>query len=537
MELSSAMTNAVKDPRATSRSTRLWIGLQVAGMLVLAITAVSLVTWLSERRGLRVRFDLTAAQQSTLSPETIDILGKLGEPVAVDVFYRPSEGSLQGVVREVQERMNKLLVLARDGAPGKIEITSHAISGGIGAGLARAQDRMRELDLLQIEPGGVVVVSQGERRVPLAVRGDIADLDPGYPGDRSRPALPARIVSFRGEEAFVSAVLKLADGSSPTVVFLTGHGERNVLGTDERGLTRLVRELEIDGFEVQTWSVEGQKPLPERASVVAWIGPEQPLAAGEFEELSRFVESGGALVAAPGTNEIQGGDSLPAFVERYGVRVESRGWIGQGYIGSTGVQIIGDPRCGLIYVSGNGLSAQPITDALRRADRRVLLPFPKSLEVAKPPTGGVVLPLLRTSEDAWRDLPDASERPDWVPNAVEPRGPFVVGIESKFSPPAQAPAGRPTSQAARPESRVICLGSAEAFCNLAFDTNRDLLLSVFNHAAAREFRVNVVKRNVEERRIDIGRGSALATVHWVAVFLIPGACLVLGLFTAWKRRR
>ncbi len=522
--------------RSTSRSTRVWIGLQVAGMLVLAVTAVALVTWLSERRGLRVRFDLTAAKQSTLSPETIEILGRLSAPIEVDIFFRPGEGSLQGVVRDVQERMNTLLVLARDGAPGKVQITPHAISGGIGAGFARAQDRMRELGLLQVEPGGVIVVSQGARRASLQLRGDLADLDPGYPGDREQPAAPARIVSFRGEEAFVGAVLKLGDGSKPKVVFLTGHGERDVLGADERGLTRLVHELEIDGFEVQTWSAAGQKPLPEDCAAIAWIGPEQPLATGEFEELSRFVESGGALVVAPGTKEIQGRDALPSFLARYGIRVESRGWIAQVQIGSTGAPITGDPRCGLIYVGGVGLSAQALTDALRRADRRVVLPFPKSLEIGKPPTGGVVLPLLRTSEDCWRDMPDVNDQPDWLPQSTESRGPFIVGIESKFSPLWPLPEGRALPEGARPECRVICLGAAEAFSNLAFDTNRDLLLSIFNHAAAREFRVNVVKRNVEERRIDLGSASALATVHWIAVIVIPGACLALGLFTAWKRR-
>lgn len=523
--------------RSTDRATRFWIGLQVAGTLVLALAAAVLLTWLSERGGLRVRVDLTEGEQSTLSPGTLDVLARIATPVDVDIFFRPGEGALQGVVRDVQERTNTLLVLARDSAPGKVRLTPHVLSGGLGTGLARAQSRMLELGLVEIEPGGVIVVSQGARRVPLRLRGDLADLDTGDPGARDRAPVPARIVSYRGEEAFVGAILKLADGVSPKVVFLSGHGERDVAGTDERGLTRLVLELESDGFEVQRWSAESQKPLPEDGAVLALIGPEQPLATSEFEALSRFVESGGSLIAAPGVKDVQGRDALPALVERFGIWIEPRGGICRPRISGAGGQLIGDPNCAVVFISGLGLSAHPVTDGLRRADRRVVVVYSKSLEVRTPPPGGVVLPLLRTSDDCWLDLP-ATGQPtgNWVPDSSEPRGPFMVGIEAKFSPPSPLPAGRVLPDGARPECRVLCLGSAEAFSNLTFDTNRDLLLSLFNHAAAREFRVSVVKKNVEERRVELGSGNALATVHWVAVILLPGVCLLLGLFTAWKRR-
>lgn len=523
--------------RGTDRATRVRIGLQVASALALAIAAVGLVTWLAERRGLRLRLDWTANQRSTLSPATLDALAKLEAPVDIDIFFRPGEGLIAGVVDEAQVRTMTLLVVARDSSGGNVRLTQYDTSDGLG-GLARTQSRMRELRLNEIEPGGVVVVSQGERRVPLRLRGDLADLDPGNPTGRDGPATPARIVSFRGEEALAAAVLKVVDGATRKIVFLTGHGERDLAGTDDRGLALLAHELESDGFEVETRKAGADEPLPADCAVLAWIGPEQPLSEAEFDAVGRFVESGGALVMAPGLGEIAGPTSLPALAARFGIRVDTRGFLARALVQASGGEVVSDAKCAVIFVGGAGLSAQPITDGLRRADRHVVLFMAKSLDVGTPPPGGVVLPLLRTSEDCWRDLPTVADPRvgDWVPDAREPRGPFIVGIEAKFSPLRSPVETRIQPVGVRPESRVVCLGSAEAFGNMAFETNRDLLLSVFNHAAAREFRVSVVKRSADAHRIDLASGRALPTVTAVAVIALPGACLLLGLFMAWRRR-
>jgi ABC-type uncharacterized transport system involved in gliding motility auxiliary subunit len=84
---------------------------------------------------------------------------------------------------------------------------------------------------------------------------------------------------------------------------------------------------------------------------------------------------------------------------------------------------------------------------------------------------------------------------------------------------------------------VLCLGSADAFANGSSEVDGDLVLNAFDWAAAREYRVHVEPRSRPARRLDVTSGTALAQVHLAAVILLPGACLALGLWTWWRRRR
>lgn len=526
--------------RATGRGTRAWIALQVFLALLLAGAAVVLVTWLAERTGLRARFDLTASRMNTLSPETRSAIESLTEPIDIDVFFRPGEGAIAPLIEDVQIRTNRLLVLLRDGAPGRIRVHEHDLLDPM-SGQTRAQARLRELGIAEVGPGGVLALSRNVRKVVLRTRGDLADIDPGNTGARGAPPMPARVVSYRGEEALVSAIVKVVEGDSPKVIFTTGHGERVLDDPDEAGLTRLRSELESDGFEIETWAGESAGPLPKDASVVAILGPEQPFTSFERGELATFLESGGALVVAPGANPLTGEGSLVALVEPYGVRISTSGVIARPIATVTGRLATGQPECERIVVTGQGFSAQPLTDALRRAGRRVLLSGSRALEIGPAPPGGVVLPLLRSSDDAWRDLPQAGSGRtglgNWTPDAGEDRGPFVLALLAKFSPLRPPPEGRPSREGLRLESRLYAFGTAKAFANADFDYDRDLVLNLFNEAASREFRVNVVRKSAETHRIDLTSGTALGRIHIVSAVLLPLACLACGLFLAWRRRR
>lgn len=520
------------------RRTRLAIGAQVAATVALFAAAVVLLTWIAERPGLRVRFDLTRGHQNTLDPATLSVLERLQGDVDIDVFFRVAEYPFQQIGREVQERTQRLLVLFKDNSPDHIRVAYHDISDRSG-GISRAEARLRELSLSEIEPGGVIVVSLGARRAVLHLRGDLADLDPGDPMGRNGPPQMPRLVSFRAEEALTSALLKVSQGDAPKVVFTTGHDEYGVDDTEARGLSSLKRDLEIDGFKVETWEGERQGGLPTDASVLAIIGPEKPFTSGELDAIEAFVESGGRLIAAPGLRPVEGPGSLHALLQRYGIRIVMSGLIARPWPQAAGPPLQGLRECAQIFVWSDGMRPSTITEPLRRADRRVVLPYVRSLERGDVPRGGTLIDLLVSFDDAWRDhaAPNSQTPFNFRFDANEERGPFTLAMQAVFPPTRPAREGHASQTGVRPECRIVCLASADAFCNSVFEDNRELLLNTFNWATSREFRVNVSGKNPQARRLDITTGQALSIVNSVAVFLMPGLCLVLGVWTAIRRRR
>jgi ABC-type uncharacterized transport system len=540
MAMTRDASSAVDSPSAARRA-RLVTGLQVAATVLLFTAAVLLVCWLGERPGLRVRLDLTAGRQNTLDASTSTVLERLPGEVDVDVFFRSAEFPFQQLAREVQDRTRRLLVLLADNAPGRVRVAEHDVSerSDRTGGVSRAEERMRELGLGAVEPGGVVVVSLGARRAVLHLRGDLADLDPGDPLGRSGPPQPPVLVSFRAEESLTSALLKVSQGDAPKVVFAAGHDELSIAGTDTRGLSSLKRDLENDGFRVESWQGERDGAIASDANILAIIGPQRPFTSTEVSAIEAFVESGGRLIAAPGGRFVTGEGSFPDLLERWGIRVSMNGLIARPWPQPAGPPLQGVPECAQIFVWSEGMRPGVITDPLRRADRRVVLPFTRSLERGEIPRGATLVDLLVTLDDTWRDLPDPKDpnRFNLLYESTEERGPFTLAMQEAF-PPSRPPRGGDAPQTgARPECRIVCFGSSEAFSNRYFEENRDLLLNAFNWTAAREFRVNVSRKSHAARRLDVTKSNALSIVNAVAVFVIPGVCLVLGFWTAMRRRR
>lgn len=533
-----ALTPEKTEPRGTGTGTRFAIGGQVLLAGLLALAAVVLVTWLSERRGLRWRTDLTASGENTLDPVSIAVIAKLENDVDIDVFFTAAEEPFQQVGPIAQDRMQKLLRRAIDESAGKIRVTQHDLSDRANLP-ASSKARMVELNLSAIEPGGLLVVSMGKRREIVRLRPDIADIDPGQPDRRLGPYMPARIVNFRGEEALVSALLKVSQGDAPKVRFTVGHGERDTKSVDQVGIALLARELEGDGFDVGVWDSTKSSTIDDDVTVLAILGPEQLFTAAEAAEIRRFVESGGRLIAAPGARSIEGENSLADMLAPWGIRVRMRGLVAHPHLTMANQLMTEVEDCGDLAIGFEGMPASnPVTESLRRAGRRVLVRASRALERVTPPASGRVLELLRAPEDSWLELPrpGTSDRYDWKLEENDERARFPLALQASFPPLAGAKKRPVTDNTSRPECRIVALGSSEVFANYLFPSNRDFVLNAFNWLSAREYRVHVAKANPEARRIDL-KGGALSRVTLVGVVLLPAMCLVLGILTAWMRRR
>lgn len=525
-------------PQSFDWRSRLSIGAQVLLAAVLALSATLLVTWLAERPALRWRKDLTAAQENTLDPATQRVLHEMPGDVQVDLFFSAPEPPFHVVGREVQGRMARLLRLAADQSGGRLTVEDHDLSDRTKLS-ARTQSRRQELGIMTIEPGGLVVVSSGGRRQILRLRGDLADLDPGNADQRQGPVAPPRVASFRGEEALLSAILKVSEDRVPVVVFTSGHGEIDLDAPGERGGLELKRELVTQGLRIAGWDGSRGDALPE-CDVVVVLGAAQRFTEGEFAEIAGFVESGGRSLVALTPSGVGGEHAAESLLARFGIKVRERGVVCAPVPSVTGALQTGIPQCAIAVVGIDGMPAKnPITDSLRTAGRRVYLFFSRALERSPAPPAARVLELLRSAPESWLELPAVvgEESFDFEPDTASERGRFTLAMQAAF-PPLRDAAPRPPSQdASRPEARVLALGSVDALANQLFANNRDFAVNAFDWLTSREYRVRVDSKDREARRLDLSKPEPIGRVHTVAVLLLPGLCLLAGFATWWRRRR
>ena len=513
-----------REHQHTGPWTRFAIFLQVAFVVLLAALAAGMLTWLSGRPGLWRRFDFTEAGQNTLDPVLAGLIDSLPEKATIEVFFQPLEEPLTQAGFEAQQRMRELLTVARNAKPSKLKVIDHDLRD-----LAKASAAMQELGLREVN---VVVVHAGERRRVLRLFRDIAQIDSGNVQLRIPPSMEA----FKGDQALGEALLSISQREAPKILFSTGHGERKLYDTEPRQLGTLYSALIADGFDVGEWDSTDAPAVPDDCDVLAVVDAGQAFEAAELEAMHRYAARGGRLLITTSLTKrvFDGEGSMRAFLAEYGILGQA-GFIAAPIRNSFGQLVDGSLECAILRIGPEGMGARhPLTDALRRAGTRLLLPQSRCFTRGETPENGVPLDLLRSGPSAWRDLPDGQGRQDWTWNQrLEEQGSFLLALSLAF--PAPEPQGDDSGEGR--STRMVALGCPDALGNGQFEVDRDFVLNAFNWLASRDSRLVIRPRPHIRRRLEVDNTNALERAHDVAGFGLPGLCALLGFVVWWRRRK
>ncbi len=521
------------------------VRLRILGIVVfnlaLALGVVTAIVWLSGRPGLKKRIDLTHAKSNTIDGQLADTLDRLEGELRIDSFFRAEDPPLGEIIGDVQARLFALLMQTEEYAPELVEFTDHPYMPP-GAGGTELVATMREFGVRG--SFNTVVLSYSApgdegpvRRTVLNLLGEVAEVDLGNPFKHAGNYRPPELVSYRGQEALLRGILKVTQGEKPLALFSKGHGESSLFEDDDRAMGRLHSALVADGFRVETWSPEEDGALPEDTAVLAICGPDERFSEQALEWIGEYVRGGGSIIAAPGLELAGGQGSIAELLTHFGILLRP-GIVCRPFLGADGMATVGTPKVAQVIVRSEHMAARhPIVEPLRRGDRRISLVFTHPFDRGRPPVGGVLLDLLRSSELSWEEFPNKEGKYEWIwDQEREPGGPFSLAMTSVFPPSEMGPAPAPGTNPERPECRVLAIGTPEVFNSVLFDTNRDFLLNAFNWAASREFRVSISPRKHDVRVIDLGEDRTMFYIGLASVWLLPGACALIGLLMFLRRR-
>ncbi len=232
-----------------------------AGVAIVAFLGILvLANFLADRH--HRRLDLTETGEYTLSPQTIQILSELDEPVKVTAFFTEGdygEQELTDLLTEYSYRTDK--------------ISYEFVDPDIDPFVAQQYE---------IGSYGTVVFESSGRRQ------DIFTVD---------------------EQEITGAILKVTRETQKVVYFLTGHGERDASGYDETGYSGVKDYLEKDNYIVSTLNLAISGTVPTDASVLIVAAPQSPLLEQESSAIQSYLQGGGkALVMQePGDEPVLSG--------------------------------------------------------------------------------------------------------------------------------------------------------------------------------------------------------------------------------------
>ena len=465
--------------------------------IVLVLAIVTALNYVLARQNWR--WDLTAAQQYSLSNQTQQVLDSLSAPVRILVFAREPE------FPRYQDRLDEYAYLSS-------QVTVEYIDADRQPLLARQYE---------IQTYGTIVFA--------------------YEGRVER-------VESDSEQDLTNALIKVVEGTEQTVYFVEGHGEKTYTGSDGDSYSTVSTALGLDNFSVQSLVLAQQSAVPDDATVVVIAGPQTDLLPGEVEALRIYLNRGGkllVLIDPPANSETPVLEDLLSLTREWGIDV--------------GTDVVVDAS-GMGQLFGADASvpvaaSYPFHQITDRFNLLTAYPLARSVTaVSGDSNGRVAQPFIETSAQSWAEAnidglttgqvelnEEAGDRPGpiTIGMAVSVAAPLpetTVSETEETEPPAD---GTTTDEDAQNplETRLVVVGDSDFASNatIGIPGNQDMFLNTVNWLAQQENLISIRARQPEDRRLTL-TADAQQRVFWFSLLLLPAFTLGAGI-QIWLKRR
>lgn len=457
------------------RSTRLGIHTGLA-IVFLAAIFIFLQTLSSRHNG---RIDTTVNRRFSLSTQTAGILDALREEVLLTCFFKETTAG--------KPKLHDLLEEYRNLSP---LFTYRFIDSDKDPVTANRYE----------DPSyGTVVMESGKREVRISV--------------------PT-------ENKITNALLKVTRESKKILYFVSGHGERSLLDSEDGGLSEMRKAISDENYDVREVLMARTDTIPDDCAVLVLAGPRKDLLPVERAVIEEYLGSGGDLLLL--VEPVVEMPEITALAERYGIR--------------PGDDIIVD-RFGRV-LAGNYLTPivntyngdHPITAGFRFA---TFFPRARSLGlIEQAPEGYEARPLAKTGPSAYAET-DIDTLIEIGKTQYEGEkdlaGPLdICVVSTRTLPPAYDAAGGAIERF----SRIAVYGDSDFISNayLKISGNRDLALNTINWLAEEEDLIAIRPKDAVSQLVILSTRQG-SVVFWIPVVGLPALIALLGIAVSVRKRR
>ena len=465
----------------TMRTTK--HGLNMGTLILLALVGLVTINYLAVRKN--KIWDVTEDRLFSLSPQTIDVLRPIKNPIQFVIFYRGEKNreglnALREALRPYEEASDKVHVVFYD---------------------TYVQNKMAQEYLNNLPDKDAA-----NNKIFLFVE---------FEGKRERVNVPF------GETEITSALVKATRKSNSKIYFLTGHGEKDLNSESDDGFTALKGELEKYAAKTDVLNLLQSPEIPADASVIVIAGPRAPLLENEINALNAYLYKGGKLLvlADPGEKH-----NLNLLLKNVGIEFSNT------YVVSVGVQVQGMGPEAVVALDFDQNSE--ITKPFVSGNTYAL--FYLASEMKRSPTSGdfQVQEILRTNprSAALSELGDKAQ--EELSKIVKQGGmrPYSLAATAKGKLKDK------DGKASEKEFAVVAFADSDFATNKLSGqpTNLNLALNAIASLSGEADLISVRPKQPKATKLTLTDGTWLGVVS--ASVLLPTMLMIFG-SVVWFRRR
>ena len=309
------------------------------------------------------------------------------------------------------------------------------------------------------------------------------------------------------EQEMVNLLVRLMRSSQSLVNALEGHGEGKLDGTANFDLGDMGTRLRNKGFRIGTVNFAIAQDVPTNTSVLVIAGPRVDLLPGEVNRIKRYLEKGGNLLWLVDFDSLRGLDQVAEY-------------LGLDFIDG----IVVDPAAAMQrlpapFSLASSYGDHPITN---RLDSNTVFPYARRI-AAHEGSPFKFTPLVMAAKGGWLEtsgLHDPSfDRKTDLPGPITVAAALERDVGDKHQ-------------------RVVVMGTSKAFTNeyIGLLGNMDLGMASLSWLAGDDSLITIEPKTRIDMSLQLS-GTALATIAFGFLVILPLGLLISGGMIWWKRRR
>ncbi|PKO43518.1 MAG: ABC transporter [Betaproteobacteria bacterium HGW-Betaproteobacteria-22] len=424
----------------------------------------------------RIAKDITQANRNILTEGSVNVLKQMKAPINITVYATKDDAASGDVFRK-----------------------------GIVDFVARYQREKRDIKLTFINPSEEPKLAQDagvkvDGEVVVEFQKRVEHITPPF-----------------AEQEFTNLLVRLSRTNQQAIMYLDGHGERNLLGLKNHDLGEFGKQLEAKGFKFANPDLTIAQAVPNNGAMLVIAAPQVDVSEIEAKKIQTYIESGGNLLWLLDDDHYRG---LHDLAEYLNLEV-SPGVV----LDMASAQYGADARVAFASLYGE----HPITTNFML---RTL--FPEAHEVSATSSyekGWKVARLVEVAPNGWLSGEKLAKDAKIAFNAKkDKRGPINVGLalERVYGKKGQ---------------RIVVMGNANFLSNTFITNggNLDFGINVINWLAGDDNLITIQPMPLKDINVtipDTDQGRLVAwTVFHAFQYFIPLGFLIAGFLLWWKRRR
>ena len=330
------------------------------------------------------------------------------------------------------------------------------------------------------------------------------------------------------EQDMTNLLVRLSRSHEKPVMYLEGHGERNLMGVKDHDLGAFGDQLQKKGFKLANPDLAVVKDLPLTGAMLVIASPQTNVSDIEVQKIKRYLDNGGNLLWLLDDNNLHG---LGEIAKYFGLEV-SEGMV----VDASNIQYGQDAQIAVASQYGD----HAIT---KNFMFRTL--FPEAHKASAQGTyenGWDVTNLIDVAPNGWlennkKELADKASKATFQ-EKEDVKGPINIAVALQ-------------RQYGKRGQRVVIVGNANFLSNthVTSESNLDLGINMVNWLSGDDSLITIQPKPLKDMNVTIpqeGWGHIWAILVFMPIFgisfglfqvLIPLALLVTGVMLWWKRRK